>query len=193
VPDEVCNDDSCAEHAFCIMAGGVVQCPCRTDWAGAQCDRCTNLSAESLDFETGDGWTAVDDTCATRSSIERGSLKLESRAGEGNVFLCAPSHYNGLTTRHIELESVIAQPARLSFSQPVAAVAFDFATRLSALELEVMADDIVVKTVSLPRKSKGSLSLEFQPGVHSITLRSPSLYTQFVGIDNLVYQVEQCK
>lgn len=193
VPDEVCSDKSCPAHAFCIMAGGVVQCPCRTDWAGPQCDRCTNLSPESWDFESGDGWTAIDDTCSTRSSLQRGSLTLESRSGEGNVFLCAPSHYNGLTTRHIELESVITQPARLSFSQPVAVVAFDYATRLSALELEIMADDVVVKNISLPRKSKGSVSLEFQHGVRTITLRSPSLYTQFVGIDNLVYQVEQCK
>jgi hypothetical protein len=154
---------------------------------------CASLTAQTVDFQTGDGWPASNDTCATRAILSMGPFTGRSKGGNGSVLLCAPSSFNGLTTRHIEIEAIAEAPADLTFALPITSLSFDYGTRLSDLTLDVLADGVMVKSIHLEKKSKSSLSLQFSPAVKTITLRTSSVYTQSVGIDNITFHVELCE
>jgi hypothetical protein len=176
-----------------VVEAGVSKCKCKSGWIGDRCEVCGSLSPQTIDFQTGEGWPGGNDTCASHNMFSAGVLSAHSRKDTSPVLLCAPSTYNGLTTRHIELEAIADAPADLTFSLPIVSLSLDYGTRLSTLDLDVLADGTMVRSVHLEKKSKGSLTLQFSPAVKSIALRTSSVYTQSVGIDNVTFQVEQCQ
>jgi hypothetical protein len=192
-PDETCSPAACPGHANCVVMNGQTECHCKQGWSGAQCNLCGDIGSESIAFGGVSGWPTALDTCSTRTELSVSQLTLRSRQGSGSVLLCAPSTYNGLTTPHVELEASSALAAQLVFAQPVISLSFDYAARLNGLSLELLADGSTVRTIELPRKSKGTVALELPTPAETIALRSRTNVLQHVGVDNIVYHFEQCQ
>jgi len=193
VADQTCSPATCSSHASCVVVGGEATCACQPGWGGPQCERCLDLATESTAFEFAAGWPTVPNTCSTRVELAVARLTLRSREGSGTVQLCASSSFNGLTTQHVELQAGPVQTAQLVFWEPVVLTSFDYAAGLSPLSLEVLADNVPVRNIELPRKSKGSLTLQLSPPATKIALRSRTGVLQNVALDNIVYSYEQCK
>lgn len=198
------NDDGMAPADAAIdadAADGGLEEPrdagtCPPPYFGPDCADCADDGAtgsESISFEGATGWPSSSDTCGGRSALTLSGLTLRSRQGAGTVLICAPSTFNGLTSRHVQLEASSALGAELTFAQPVTFVSFDFGAGLNALSLEVLADGASVKTLELSRKSKDAVALELSAPARVIGLRSRSDSTQTVGIDNIVYRYQQCE
>jgi hypothetical protein len=193
VPEETCSPAACPEHANCVVVNGRTECPCKPGWSGAQCTLCGDIGSESVAFESASGWPTAANTCSTRAELSLSRLTLHSQQGAGSVMLCAPSSFNGLTTPHVELEASSTLTAQLIFARPVISLSFDYAARLTGLSLEVLADGSAARTLELPRKSKGTVTLELATPAAIIALRSRTNVLQQVGVDNIVYHFEQCQ
>lgn len=193
VADETCSASRCGPQGTCVVEAGATKCTCKAGWSGDRCETCVNLSTQTIDFQTGDGWATANDSCASSPALMTGLLTARSRAGKGNVLFCAPSSFNGIGTRHVELEAIADAPADLTFALPIVELSFDYGTRLTDLTLDVLADGVMVRSIHLDKKSKSSLSLQLSPAAKVITLRTSSIYIQNVGIDNVIFKVQQCQ
>jgi Laminin EGF domain len=158
---------------------------------------CTSQQTTTLSFDGLSGWPDLDNLCNADKDLVLPELTMQSRVGSSSayVWLCAKNTKAslGLATRHVELEVAAAELAQITFPHAVSSLSFDYGAPESALSLEVLVNDVSVKTIEAAQYEKGTLSLQLGQPTARITLRSRTLYRQNVAIDNLNYTYAQCQ
>lgn len=213
VIDEVCDDDSCPDNARCEVVSGVVQCTCNASWEGEECDLCRPGRTQTLDFAPTLGFPSDTNTCyapfgypgSPYNAYQTSSHTLRSEGGYAPYRLCAPSTYNGFTTRHIELSTSTTTErwAEIEFSEPAVAVSFDVGVRLSTLALNVQAGSmqsgtlvyraLTNVTIDLAPQSNGSIALDnLNPPASVIRFVPKNGHAQVISFDNIVSHHGAC-
>lgn len=209
--DEVCDDDSCPDNASCEVVGGMVRCTCKAGWEGADCNLCRPGRTKTLDFASMVGFPSDINTCyapfgypgSPYNAYQTADHALRSEEGYAPYRLCAPSTYNGFTTRHIELSASTTQAAEIEFSEPAVAVTFDFGVRLSPLAMNMLAGSLVSGTmvyrpltsvtIDLAPQSNGSMALEnLSPPASVIRFVPKNGQAQVISLDNIVSHHGEC-
>jgi hypothetical protein len=212
VANQACSTNSCPENSACDASGGSAVCHCDPGYAGPECKACASgyyrdhiadecvqfvcsqnpiKASATIPFDGLTGFPTPSDNCVSPVAFTIDDVTFESIAGDGQVWACSPSTFYGLTTAHLLLEAGSLGPAALLFRGPVDSVSFDYGAK-SAIALELIADGVVVQTLSAPRWSHGTLSLAFAAPITKLELRSTSGATNRLAIDNLVYAPPPC-
>ncbi len=209
--DETCTDDSCPDNASCEVLNGAVRCTCNADWEGDDCSLCRPERTKTLDFASMVGFPSDENTCyapfgypgSPYNAYQTSDHALRSEEGYAPYRLCAPSTYNGFSTRHVELSTSTTRAAEIELSEPAVAIRFDVGVRLSPLSLDVHAGSmqsgaLVFRTlpgaaIALAPQSNRSVALEnLEPPARVIRFVPNNGHAQVVSLDNIVSHHGSC-
>jgi hypothetical protein len=212
VLDLSCLPTSCSSHASCDATGGVVQCVCDAGYQGVACGEClpgyhldyaTHACAVfdcnknpvagpgALDFEGLAGYPTAQNTC-TQSSVQViEPVTFTSLAGDGSVWMCAPSGWSKISSQHVMLEAGTVGTARLRFAGPISALSFRYGA-YTALSLRLLGDGQLLGTLSAPLMTAGAQALSFAAPISVLELESANGSTNVIAIDDLAYAPPEC-
>jgi hypothetical protein len=165
---------------------------CPDGFNKGSCKKCA-----TTEFEDGSEFPSVVDTCSGAKELLLPQLIMRSRVGSSAAYVwkCAKTTANGMSTRHVELEAGASQTAQMIFPQPVTSLRFQIASRSGPLGVDVLVNDQAVKTLESTQSAPATVTLDFAAPTMNVALRSRSLYTQYVAIDDVTvgYQPTLCE
>jgi hypothetical protein len=211
-PSEQCQPSSCPPHSTCDHSSGLVQCTCAEGYTGSLCEGCAAgfyrfydtktcerldcsagaLAPGSQDFESL-GTFPLKDTCQPDESVpvSTEALALRSYGGDGDAWACGPTGLFKVPldpskswSNYVYVEAGANSPAQLVFAHPIASVRFDYAA-VSDLNVDVLADGVVVQSVMALRRASGVGSYSFVAPITVLAFRHKATTTASIGFDNI--------
>ena len=214
-PNERCQTNSCPGHSTCDHSTGLIQCTCDDGYEGGTCDGCSpgyyrfysTGTCELVECTGGTPPPAITDNfddlagdpaipsnvCITdgNGTLARGMMTVMSTGGDSDVYVCGPSTLYALSSPaspHVFVDAGTMLPAKLVFARPIGKLSFDHAAISDTVSVDVLADGVVVGSISTHRRDSGSASYTFPAPITVLSFLSKAASKCTIAFDNIVYE-----